>query len=350
MFLSFIFPIIILSQSAFYSYNTSHFARTIRLGNAYTGVADGTEALFYNVAGIANSNIYGFLFSKGQGYAVFAEDLKSYDYSLISPLPVGYGNIGFSINKLSYKFSNSDYKEDIYSLSYANYFLECISLGLTMNYYNYKSNQSTVSSEYPFDVSGNTIDLNFGALYELPDLVKFSDEDNFKIGFQIKNLLNSKIKYSSDLEDLHLFQNIRIGTSYNYIANLKKVYGLRPLKLLLAFDAVILGADYDFRIWQPNYGIELSLFEIIQISFGRENEEKLKEIDYRSPQHPVNRYGFGLQIPLDYLLNLSYNAFLRIDYSVSDWKHIDEDNIQPEIFKINSIDNKAFSLGLTFTY
>ena len=187
-----------------------------------------------------------------------------------------------------------------------------------------------------------------GILYELPELFKITDKDEFKIGFQIKNLLNSKINYNNHFENEHLFQNIRIGTSYNFKPDLDNVYGLEPLSLLLAFDAVIFGADYDFRRWQPNYGIELTIFELLEVSFGRESEKKIKEVDYQSPQHPVNRYGFGLNIPLDYLLELSYKVNLKIDYCISDWQQIDENNVQSEIFDIKEIDDKAFSIGLTF--
>ena len=340
-----------LAQSSFSSIlGTSHFARTIRLGNAYTGVAEGTEALFYNVAGIADSKAYGVLFSKGQGYGIFVEDVKAYDYAIVAPLPDNWGNIGLSINTLAFQFYDGNFKDNIYSLGYAKNIIDDLSIGLTANYYYFNSSSTNISAEEPYSVSGTAFDINLGILYELPELLKITDKDKFKIGFQIKNLLNSKTDYNNSFDDEPLYQNLRLGTSYKFSPNMDNIYGLHPLKLLLTFDVVFFGSDYDFRIWQPNYGIELTIFELLEVSFGRESEKKIKEVDYQSPQHPVNRYGFGLNIPLDYLLELSYKVNLKIDYCISDWQQIDENNVQSEIFDIKEIDDKAFSIGLTFGF
>lgn len=328
---------------------TSHYSRVIRLGNTYTSVAEGTEALFYNVAGLANTNMYGVLFSSGQGFAFFVEDVKAYDYAIISSLPNNFGNIGLSINSLSYKgFYNDEQDENIYSLSYARNIINGLSVGLKINYYSYKSTETHIGTQLQPSISGSVIDLNFGTLYEFPNSVKISDNDKFRIGIQIKNFLGSKIKFSNVYGDEYLFQDFRLGISYKYI--LDYFYGLEPLKLLFTFDAIYTGSNYDFNMLHPNFGIELSLLDILEISFGRENEELLNDNNenYYSPQHPVNRYGLGLNIPLDYLLSLSYKVNLKIDFSISDWQKINEENVQSDFFSIRKIDDNTFSVGLTF--
>jgi hypothetical protein len=108
-----------------------------------------------------------------------------------------------------------------------------------------------------------------------------------------------------------------------------------------------MGADYEFSEWQPNYGIELTLLEVIQLSFGRENEIQIKETYSYTPQYPVNRYGFGIKIPFQKLLDLTYKLELKFDYSISDWQKIDEERGRSEFIAIRGgIDNKAISASL----
>lgn len=339
-----------ISQSgALDIYNTSHFARAIRLGNAYTGVAEGPEAIFYNVAGIANQNSYSLIFSKGQGLGIFAEEPRAYDYALIVPFLKEYGTLGLSANTFSYEFVGSKSKNNIYSINFARKMLDDLSIGISLNYYSVKMSNVSISSlpNKLTSVSGSSFDINLSSLYKLPENVKFSENDSFQIGFQIKNILNTKVKYDNISQDDYKFQNIRLGFSYSYIPNLQSFFELSPLEFMLAFDAVFTGADYEFPEWQPNYGIELTLLEVIQLSFGRENEIQIKETYSYTPQYPVNRYGFGIKIPFQKLLDLTSKLELKFDYSISDWQKIDEEGGRSEFIAIRrSIDNKAISASL----
>ncbi len=349
-----IFYSVVLPQSgAMDLFNTSRYARAIRLGNAYTGVAEGTETLFYNTAGIANLNSYSVLVSQGQGFGIFTEDVKAYDYAIIIPLFNNYGTIGVSANTLTDKFIQGRDGFYIYTINYARNLADDISVGIAANYYYLKFSNLTTSSspDETKSISGSAIDINLAVLYRFPESFTFSSNDKFQVGFQIKNILNTKIKYDNFPQEDYKFQNIRAGFSYNYNPNFEKVFGLSPLKFMFAFDAVFKGADYDFTEWQPNFGIELTLFEILQLSFGRENEIQIKEIYSYSPQHPVNRYGAGIKIPFHKFFDLSNRLELKFDYCISDWQKIDEDNVQPAPFwNIKKIDKKAFSLGLTLNF
>lgn len=340
----------IFSQSFYEILGSSHYARTIRLGNAYTGVAEGAEAIYYNVAGLAHLNGYSALYSNGQGFAFFIEDTRLNDYAIAFQLPNLIGSVGISLQTYRSPWFSTDFGLDIYSLGYARKIINNLSAGLTMNYYHLNANSTSPSDpEILNKLTGWSFDINLGILYELPDQLKLTENDKFRIGLQLKNIINTKLKYNETDEKNPLFQDIRAGLSYMYKPNLDKLYDLDPLYFLFTFDAVFQGAEYDYTEWQPNYGIEATILEILQISYGRENENQIKETYSYSPQHPVNRFGFGLNIPLHYLLNLNYKAILSINYSISDWQKIEEDNPEYNPFGIKSIDKNAISVGLTFT-
>ncbi len=326
---------------------TSQYSRVIRLGNAYTGVAEGTEALFYNVAGITSVKGYSALFSSGQGIGFFVNDVNNYNYAAVAQLPDNLGNIGLSVNSLSFKFTGET-KEKIYSLGYALNLFDNLSLGIMANYYNDNLSYTNIPTVDSHSISGSAFDLNLGILYNIPEPFKITNEDKFGVGFQIKNLLNSKIKLGDGFGDAYLYQEMRAGIGYRFSPSLKKIYGLQPISIQFSFDAIYQGSDYDFIFFHPNYGIELTFLDILQLSYGRENEEMLKALQYSTPQYPVNRYGFGLNIPLNYLLNLKTEADLKINYSISDWQNINEDNVNNDSYDINKIDRNSFSIGLTF--
>lgn len=341
---------IIMAQSAFYLSDASRFARSIRLGNAYTGVAEGPEAMFYNAAGITSQDAYGFVFSEGQGFAILMDGVKAFDYAITAPLPNHYGVLGVSINTLSMKPSD-DYKsvENIYSINYARKFLYNLSFGITASYYHIKvTNQASLLGLT--SVAGSAFDINLSSLYEIPGAFIFSENDALKIGFQIKNILNTKVKYDNTSHTDYKFQNIRIGASYSYMPELDKAFDLSPLEFMAAFDAVFLGSNYDFINFQPNFGVELRLFEILQVSYGREVEKQIRETYTYSPQHPVNRYGIGIKAPLQKFVNLPFAIELKVDYSVSDWKKLDEEKDGLVLGGNRRIDNKAISAGLNIKF
>jgi hypothetical protein len=343
------------AQGAMDLFNTSRFARPIRLGNAYAGVAEGPETIFYNAAGLADQTSYSFIFSKGQGFGFFIDDPSAFDYALVVPLG-SLGTAALNINSLSFNIPPSDkINHYIYGISFAKELLPGFSMGTTLNYYrsvlNFVFYSFELSQIMNKEATGWAIDANVSALYRMPSQIKLSERDKFQVGVQVKNLLNSKFKYKDFPQEDLLFQNIRLGISYSYDPGFDYIYGLSPLKFMGAFDAVFMGQDYKYYEWQPNYGLELSLFEILQLSYGRENEIQIKESYSYSPQHPVNRYGFGLNIPFHKLFETSYEIKLAVNYSISDWQKIDEKNGSSQFVSINrSIENKAFSVGLGFGF
>lgn len=334
---------------AFDYFTASHFARAIRLGNAYTGVAEGPESIFFNAAGLADVNSYSIVASSGQGTAFYVSDLNAYDVSAAIPLGRA-GTLGGSINSIVYNFwGNHDVTYRIYSLSYARKFLNSLSIGATGNYYHYKLGNNIFVGETANEMTGSAYDINLSALYYTP--VRIFTEDALKIGFQFKNLLNTDVSSGFADQKDKIFQEMRGGFSYTVVPDLKPVSGFVPLKFMAAFDAVYIGADYTFYEWQPNYGLELTLLEILQMSFGRENEHQLKETYSYSPQHPVNRYGVGLKLPLNRLFDMNYGLVLKVDYCKSDWQKIDEDRAGIPGFLDNvDVQDDAFSVGVAVEY
>jgi len=339
----------IFAQGFFEILGTSHYTRAIRLGNSYTGVAEGPEAIYYNVAGLANLNGYSTLYSNGQGLAYFSGEIKTNDLVLTYSLPEEIGTLGLSFfsNFFPKYSSNGDLTFNMFNLSYGRKLFNKFSAGIGINYYRLKAEYKLPNPLNLENETGSAFDLTVGLLYELPDEMKLNNNDNFKAGIQFKNILNSQVKYDPGYEGHHLFQDIRFGVSYLYNFGFDKINNLELLKVLLTGDAVTQGADYDFTDWNPNYGIEATLLEILQLSFGRENTKKIKEYDGYTLQFPVNRFGFGLNVPLDYLLELSYKANLSINYSISDWDKFDESN--PPFGDAEKIKNNSFSVGIIIT-
>ncbi len=362
--ISFLFVLVFLTenlsaQGAFTEYSTSHYARTIRLGNTYTGIAEGAEALYYNPAGIANSNSYEFLFSNGIGLAPFVDGTRPYDYAVVTPLPENFGSVGFSAQTLYYIYFRET-QENIFNLSYAYQFFNSLSVGLTAGYYHFHAVPQLSIGDWFISEEGSAIDLSLGVLYELPANMKISDRDDFKIGFSFKNFLNSKIKLEPTNNEYFLNQTMRAGISYRFVPLfpgkketdpiLCRPEAIRPIQILAAIDLVYAGSDYDFKLYYPNYAIELTIYEILEISFGRENEKSLSESSNQPlpPQYPVNRYGIGLNAPLHLLFESSNKMIIKINYSKSDWEPINEENVNLPHFSIKEMDDDAFSIGFAF--
>ena len=339
---------------ALYTLGYPRFAKAIRLGNAYTGIAEGSEALFYNPAGIANQDYYSVIFSKDMGAALFIDDFGSMDYSVVAPLPKNYGSVGIMINTLWMKFGSDKNSETVYSIHYARKIKNNFFLGISGGLYSTKfENLQIYEPDGTFTIktiSASAFGLSLSALYSMPEKLKLMKNDDFKIGFQFKNIVSSKLKYEEfDQEDV-LFQNVRAGVSYKLVPDLKKIYGFYPIKFLAAFDAVFKAADYNFETWQPNYGLEVTLLEILKLSFGRENEIKIEDVYSSSVQFPVNRFGFGLIIPVNKFLRLKPKLDIKFNYAISDWQKLNETEKGGAFWFGNEIDDDVISAELKILF
>ncbi len=265
--------------------------------------------------------------------------LKNYDYAIVAQLPENIGSIGLSANTFSFSFPEF-IKKNIYHLVYARKLIENLSLGLSIDYYqvDYEPNPN-VFLQFPSSYKGEQFFLTFATHFNFPSYFRIFDNDKFGIGFQFRNIFNTKIRLTNNNGFYIIPQGMRFGLGYHLVPPLNKIYGFDPISLLLAADLVYTGRNYDLRFFHPNFGIELTLADILQLSFGRENFEAFKLNYFESPEFPVNRYGFGLNIPLFIFIKSSAKINLKINASYSDWQNFDEAK--------DNIDKYSYSLGLS---
>jgi hypothetical protein len=332
-------------QHSFYIFNTSRFARTIGLGNAFTGLADDIETVYYNSSGLANLDYYAAVYSKGQGSALIINDYTSDDFALILPVAKKIGIFAFSIDRFS--LLEGEYKELLYRLHFARHIFENFSLGTSINYYRLSTESPSVGTEERDDSAG-VFDISFSALYKLPITVIPSIDNETRFGFQLQNLVDSDVSVNDNKDSKH--QSLRVGFSIAIIPKFEKPLSLIPLKFIIVADVVFYGSGYKFDVFQPNFGLELVLFEILHLRYGRENELDINSSYDYSPQHPVKRYGMGLTIPLHKFINDFEMLEFAFDYSYSDWDKIDESNPMWSPISRDLPIRDSFSIKLYFQY
>ena len=332
----------------FYLFETSRFARVIGLGNAFTGLADDIESVYYNSAGLANLNYYAAIYSKGQGFAFTTDDYVADDFAIVLPVFKKLGIFALSLNRLS--LSDFTYKQNIYQLHYARQLFENISVGASFNYYHIKLETGFIQRVRD-EFSGNAFDMSLSALYVLPITSIPGIINETRFGLQMQNLFDSDVRYTGDRDPEPKHQILRVGLSTAVIPTIKKQFDLNPLKLIIVADAVFYGSSYKFEVLQPNFGLELALFEILKIRYGRENEIDINASYENSPQHPVKRYGVGLTLPLHKVISNLEMAEVSIDYSYSDWDKLDESKpIWPMFSPDDLLIRDSFSIKIYFQF
>ena len=311
--------------SSFDEFNTSRYTRVIGLGNAFTGLADDIETVYYNSAGLANLDYYSISYSNGQGTTLIIDDYLADNFAILIPTFEKVGKFALSVDRLNYE--SFSFKRSLYRLHYAKNILNKLSIGTSVNYYHLSVNSYVgVGQELGSDgqFTGNAFDVSISALYSIPIISIPGRNNELRIGLQMQNLFDTKIDYSNELNSDPKHQTFRTGISTIVTPNFSTIFSLIPLKIIVVADAVFYGTKYDFVLWQPNFGIEICLFEIINLRYGRENEEEIKNYYEYSPQHPVKRYGLGFEFPIHRLISSYERLLFSLDYSYSDWDKIDE--------------------------
>jgi hypothetical protein len=307
-------------------YQTSHFGRPIGMGNTYIGIAEGIETTFYNSAGLPYIDYYGFAFSHGTGTQIDI-DPTPFAMALVIPHFKNIGSFAFSFHHLN--FWDNIYL--MYRLHYGCFITDNLSLGTSVNGYYQKVNVFSLE-EGETTKSSHTFDLSVSALYSKTNLILSDNRDVLRIGFQFNNIFASEVKRLIDITNTvsgsELIQSFGIGLSYKYIFGFEKIYDLTPLSLLIGsdfiFDNSLNHREYKFDRLNPNFGLELVLLEILFLRFGRENDVNLSDVEYTTPQYPVSRFGFGINLPMQRILKNKKEVFILFDYSYSKWLHEDE--------------------------
>ena len=110
------------------------------------------------------------------------------------------------------------------------------------------------------------------------------------------------------------------------------------MKLHLLGDISYYGADYTMDIYKPTFAIQLTVLELIQISFGRENQEMNNEESHYPKSYPVNRFGIGILLPLKELIDINQDVSLEINYANSDWLDNSVKSYSSRLFDDESIE------------
>ena len=339
-------------QGQYSEFNTSRYARVVGLGNAFTGLADDIETVYYNSAGLANLDYYSVSYSDGQGTTFAFNDYTADNFALLLPTFSNIGKFALSITRLKFNLM-STFTQSLYRLHYARNISDQLSIGASVNYYHlFVSSYSTVTHPGGIDkeLSGNTFDISLSALYSIPIMFIPGIINETRFGFQMQNLFDTDVNISNEFEPHPKHQILRMGASTSIIPKLPTVLRLNPIKFIVVADAVFYGSEYDFNLWQPNFGIELKLFEILSLRYGRENENEIGEAYFYSPQHPVKRYGIGLSVPLHKFLTDYEKLELSFDYSYSDWDKLDETQPMMRYFSNDLPIQESFSVKLAFQF
>lgn len=319
-------------------FQSARYARTIRLGDVFTGVANSTETVHYNPAGLVNIKNLTFLYSNGSSLPYPKTNYSTQDYIFAAKMPDQLGAVAFSYNYFNnvVPSDTSNYQFKLYSLHYGNYLNDNFSYGISINYYSGNIDVKNNSG------SANSFDINLSVLYNLPNSFKINEKDIFNLGFIVKNIFDSKYDYSNFNVSGKKFQQMRLGTSYLYNPQLTKIFDRNPLTIMLASDLVVNMKGYKIETMNPNFAIELSLLEMIQVSFANQSESVIKDGYIKNLEFPVTRYGFGVILPLDKLFNLQDEIEVKFDYALSKWKNnfsIINDKIVDNVysFQINMV-------------
>lgn len=326
---------IIFAQSVgqFYVFDSPRLARSLALGNSYAGVAEGIETIHYNAAGLATLNEISFYYSNGEGWPI-AQNLNPHNFGILIPLFGTKGSIAFSANTLG--LDNPKFQYSMYQFHVGRSLNQNLALGSSFNIY--RISMLDLHTGYAYDIS-------ISALYSLNSLISLNVVDDSKIGAQFQNVLGSEVKYS-ELNSEPIFQTIRGGLSFKVLPFGATSFGRYVNSILVASDIILEGARYNFEYWQINFGFELELLRHLYLRYGRESKYSSNS-DYHTSLFPINRFGFGLVIPVNNLLGTQHNVNMKFDFGRSDW-NINESEYVEILSQHNGIARNIYSFQIEY--
>ena len=199
-------------------------ARQNALGQAFTGLADDGEAVFYNPAGLTNINGFEALF-------MYSRQLGGYDDIGSNVSYIGYAqNFGDKAGSFGFRWyyrgtSHEDYlktSENLIMLGYGrtlldipglpvNKYLQKLSAGITMNipFWGILGNESMEYYTGEGDYSRTMMSFDIAFYHQMLD--------RFSFGVNIKDLAGFKVTETSDTgEDEIFYTDYRIGGAWRY--------------------------------------------------------------------------------------------------------------------------------------
>ncbi len=252
-------------------------ARATALGEAYSVLASGAEAVFWNPAGVAlidNSEVsltyLNWIFDTQQGALSFATSIESFGNVGVQMQYVDFGEIEEAI-------WGSPYNEDteypgltgktfrpysyLVGISYANRLTDKFTVGLTAKY----AHESLYNGQMAdaFDVRGNAVSVktwanglmfDFGIGYN-------TGFRSIKIGASVQNF-GADVKYAGEANPLPL--SLRVGIAANVMGTDALLFESDNSRLGVAFD-LFQPNDYT---QQAHMGMEYEFSEIVALRVG----------------------------------------------------------------------------------
>jgi len=213
-------------------------ARPKGMGDAFTGICDDGNSIYWNPAGIAR-------IEKSQLSAMhkdlFGLGLINYEFLGYVHPNVGNGSLGFSWIRLdtTRNVEFMDYTENTYVISYGMRIAIPFSLGANIKYYS-----------IDYKESGSGLGADIGILYQT-----FAGHLNFGLLYQDFN--RPKIRWETQAED-QLPANLRLGMGFRPNPFLN--FALDLDKLLETYVETHLGIEW----WLLNHGMGLRIGGINQ--------------------------------------------------------------------------------------
>ncbi|HQU73234.1 MAG TPA: PorV/PorQ family protein [Calditrichia bacterium] len=284
-------------------------SRALAMGGAYTGVADGPSALYWNVAGIANMERNSVLFNHTEWIADTRFDFVGGVFPLGSLGTVGIGLTALTMDEMDVttvsqpegtgqRFRAGDYAV---SLAYALRLTDRFAIG-----FNPKIIHQSI-----WDMSATTVAIDLGVHYKTPF-------DGITLGFSMTNFggnmrmsgENNRVLY--DLDPTSTGNNERLpalleGDSWQLPLNFKIGLAYELLKnennaILLALDAQHPNNDYE----SVQLGIEYQFGKFVALRAGHSS------LFLKDTETSVT-LGAGLNYP--FLGNL----MMHLDYAYADF-------------------------------
>lgn len=252
-----------IAQTTFDPLSIGVGARAMGMGKAYTAVAEESDAIFTNPAGLGEIDSFQFT-------SMSTKILEDVHYTVLggvyplgerSALGIGYAAAQVSdIDILDARgdyIKKSNFGNSVFLASYGRKLTEKLSLGLNLKYFSQQANELG-------DGNGTGLNLDIGFLQK--------GLGWFSVGAVGKNIITSgKIRYSNgEEEDLPLM--VKIGTRMHILGEEFEAAIYSPLKLIAVADVDL--SLQSSRATATHAGIELSSFPNLTLRAGVD-EDKL---------------------------------------------------------------------------
>ncbi|MDD5067068.1 MAG: hypothetical protein PHF84_08480 [bacterium] len=245
--------------------------RTRGMGDAFTGIADDINCIYYNPAGLGQ-------FAKGEISLVYnnyynLDLMNNLIFSVASP-GIAEGTMGFSYQRSGVGQNVNflgDYSENIYTLSYGVELLPSFYAGGNLKYL-----------KIDYDIHASAISCDAGVLMRALD-------NHFSAGLMVKNLNKPVIRWENSTSE-SLSSVIRLGAGFR--PNNDLLFGLDLDRINEENYNIHAGAEiwlFSRRI-APRLGLALLQSDGITLNVGMSFRYQALRLDYSLDRH----YELGL--------------------------------------------------------